>query len=532
MPCYSCGHRSLIRDDITGSLVCDSCGTVQKFDNYETHTGGVNGPQGVFVRVGTSGTGSTLNYKEKKIFEANKLIDDIAYKLNLLGQKVTDIKSMIDNITDGEYGQGDWFPVLIGACAYVVVRNENKTTLSIAEIGDLIGCDVYELGRMVTRVVDHLNIKLPEFDIVTSFEKVVRNLFNLGRVESDKFERMREQGVFLIQCMINWFLTTGRRPLPIVAAVLVLVAELNGVEGVRIEDVAREVHAAVSTCKLRYKELLEALVKVAQVLPWGKDVTVKNVVKNGPFVLRYMEMKSMEKCDGHRKGLHYGGFDLGEVVSQCLRKDDVEYGVEEKSVECGDSRYFEVETGSELSKMGDDGMKKLQLSHECLSMVYNKFLNEASCGKYKEEIGRAYRRKSKRAFELFATDWWNGKSELSKKIFLKQILEKDVGLDLMPPSFVNGCVVVERRRAKINAAKLRIERIVHPWTADSGDCSDIDILQDLHTNKRKRKTPAKGIDWEDFVIETLLLHQVKEEEIEKGHYNTLLDLHVFNSGTT
>ncbi|CAJ1932222.1 unnamed protein product [Sphenostylis stenocarpa] len=33
------------------------------------------------------------------------------------------------------------------------------------------------------------------------------------------------------------------------------------------------------------------------------------------------------------------------------------------------------------------------------------------------------------------------------------------------------------------------------------------------------------VDWEDLVIETLVLHQVKDEEIETGHYNTLLDLH-------
>ncbi|KAL7243588.1 hypothetical protein ACSBR1_015897 [Camellia fascicularis] len=43
---------------------------------------------------------------------------------------------------------------------------------------------------------------------------------------------------------------------------------------------------------------------------------------------------------------------------------------------------------------------------------------------------------------------------------------------------------------------------------------------------------ATDVDWEDFIIETLLLHQVEgEEEIDKGHYNTLLDLHVFNSGS-
>ncbi|KDP21088.1 hypothetical protein JCGZ_21559 [Jatropha curcas] len=525
MPCISCGHRSLIRDDSTGNLVCESCGTVQEYDNYEARTGGINGPEGVLIRLGTSGTGSVLNYRDKKLYEANKLIDEITFRLDLVGKKVSEIKSMIDKVTESEFGQGDWFPVLIGACAYIVVRSDNKS-LSVAEIGNVIGCDVYELGRMIRRVVDHLNIKLPEFDIVTSFEKAVRNLLDTGRVDSDKVERMREQGVFLIQCGIKWFLTTGRRPLPIVAAVLVLVAELNGVECVKIEEVARDMHAAVSTCRLRYKELLEALVKVAQALPWGKDVTLKNIVKNAPFVIRYMEIKSMAKSDGQGDGLGYIGFDFGEVIIQCLRKD-VEYGVEDDSTECDDSRYFEVRNRQGLNNMGDNDVDKLQLSHECLSLAYDKFLHEGGRDKYAGNVERVNSTKRNRVYDLHPTEWWDGKSDLSKKLLLKRILEKDVGLNPMPPSFVNGHMAVERRRAKINAAKLRIERIMHPRNADSGVGSDFCFLE---ARKRKRKARAKGLDWEDFVIETLLLHQVKEDEIEKGHYNTLLDLHVFNSG--
>ncbi|KVH33245.1 hypothetical protein Ccrd_025823, partial [Cynara cardunculus var. scolymus] len=61
---------------------------------------------------------------------------------------------------------------------------------------------------------------------------------------------------------------------------------------------------------------------------------------------------------------------------------------------------------------------------------------------------------------------------------------------------------------KIEATKKRIEKIRRPSMA------------------RKRR----DTDWEDFMIETLLFHQVKEEEIEKRHYNTLLDIHVFNYG--
>ena len=101
----------------------------------------------------------------------------------------------------------------------------------------------------------------------------------------------------------------------------------------------------------------------------------------------------------------------------------------------------------------------------------------------------------------------------------------------MPPSFVNGCLTYQRRREKINAAKLRIDKIMCPSNADSGDNYNLCISESINVGKKRRRNRTKvDTDWEDFVIETLLLHRVKEEEIEKGHYNTLLDLYVFNSG--
>jgi transcription factor IIIB subunit 2 len=47
--------------------------------------------------------------------------------------------------------------------------------------------------------------------------------------------------------------------------------------------------------------------------------------------------------------------------------------------------------------------------------------------------------------------------------------------------------------------------------------------------KRREKGACNGIDWEDCVIELLLLHGANEAEIEQGHYKRLLDLHVFTS---
>ncbi|KAA8519673.1 hypothetical protein F0562_013882 [Nyssa sinensis] len=522
-PCKSCGKSALVSDDITGNLVCSLCGIVQDFENFQAHFGGISGPTGTFVRVGTSGTGNVYNYKQTKIYGAQKIIDDLMYKLGFSAYRSNEVKIMAETITEGEYGQGDWFPIFIGACAYVVMRKDNKS-LPIVDVAALIGCDIHELGRMVARVVNFLELKLPEFDIVNSFERSIRTCPSFSAVSDDKLERMLKQGIFIVHCLVKWFLTTGRRPLPVVAAVLVFVAQLNQVE-VRIEDVAKELHVAVSTSRLRYKELLESLVKVAQVLPWGKDITVKNIVMNAPFVIQYMELKSMSKHGQKRKSSEHVGFDLDDIVSDITSKE-IEYGTDSYDIQ-NDSGYFEVENSP---RWNIDDSEKFKISPECLSMIYSKFLNDVSGVNSGGDI-REDNRGKRRAYNLRAcTEWWKGKSELSKKLLLKQILEKDVGLNAMPPSYVTGCLAYQRRREKIKVAKQRIDKIMHPSNADSGERDALCLLECINVGKKRRRMQV-GIDWEDFIIETLLLHQVEEEEIEKGHYNTLLDLHVFNSGS-
>ncbi|CAL9015635.1 unnamed protein product [Prunus brigantina] len=537
--CISCKGKTFIRDDITNNLACSTCGRLQEYDNLVDQYGGINGPTGTFVSVGTTGTGNVYSYKETKIYEARKLIDDVSLRLGFSPSESDDVKRMVATITEGEYGQGNWFNVFVGACSYVGMRRDNKS-LPISEVASVIGSDAYELGRMIMRVVNFLDLKkpnFPEFDIVNLFERTLRNSHSFADVEGDKVQRMKKQGIFLMHCAMKWFLTTGRRPLPIVAAVLVLVAELNGIS-IRIEELAKEIHAVVHTSRLRYRELLQALVKVAQALPWGKDITVKNVVKNAPFVIQYMERKAMSK-PSKKQDLEGGvGLDLGDVVRDCLRKDigdgtdmmsfedDSETEMEKLKL-AHQSRYFEAEDGA--CALSVDNVDKLKLSHECLSMMYSKFLDEVGNVKSSGGLKEVRERKKRRGFELHAcTEWWNGKSALSRRLLLKEILEKDVGLDVVPPSFVNGCVTVKKRREKINAAKLRIDKIMHPLNAHSDDSIDTCTSEDVHTTKKRKR--ARGIDWEDLIIETLLLHRVKEEEIEKGWYNVLLELHVFNSG--
>ncbi|KAJ1422300.1 putative transcription factor [Sesbania bispinosa] len=365
-PCTNCTKTSFIRDDITGELICSSCGTLQQFDQFEAQIGGISGPQGTFINVGTAGSGSVYTYRDRKLFAAHNSIDELACRLGL-GSKSVDIKSMVS---------------------------------AIMEVG--------------------------------------------------------------------------------------------------MDDLAKEVHAVVSTCRARYRELLETLVKLAQVLPWGKDITTKNIVKNVPFVVQYMEKKSMSKPVEKKKNLDQPGLDLGDVVTECLK------------------------TGCNADRESIKDVHGLQISPECLSMMYEKFLNENHCAKLSRSSANAKKRKRLGLDLQECREWWNRKSELSKKILLKHLLEKDVGVDTMPPSFVTGQLKCKMRRERIDAAKWRIKRIMHPLDVGQGDAGNPDLLDSTYPEKRKKKRGmvVDDIDWEDLIIETLILHQIKEEEIEKGHYNT------------
>ncbi|KAI4296933.1 hypothetical protein L6164_036850 [Bauhinia variegata] len=528
--CISCRNTSLFRDDVSGDLICSSCGVLQPYDQFEAQIGGLTGPTGTFVRVGTAGTGSFYTYKERKVLEAHRLINEFTTVLGI-PDKNGDVKAMISDITKGEFGQGDWFQVLIGACSYVVMRQVN-CSLPMAEVVSAVGCDVFELGKMIQRVTDFLDLKkpeFPEFDIVNSLERTLKNSPSFYDIERSKMDIIRKQGIFLIQCAVKWFLSTGRRPLPLVVAVLVFVAELNQVE-VRIEDLANEVHAVISTCRTRYKELLEALVKVAQALPWGKDINVKNIVKNAPFIMQYMERKSMSKSDEKRKNLGQLEVNLADVVSECLRRDD-HYGDGTDVISSRNNSQYLLPEGNGYARSSTENVDRLRISPECLSMVYDKFLSQADHANTSRGNRAPKRKRLQFDFED-CSEWWSGKSELSKKLLLQQLLEKDVGLDVAPPSFTTGCLKCKRRREKINAAKQRINRIMHPLHTDLGDSANLSVTDVSHRGKWKKRKGATvdDVDWEDLIIETLLLHQVKEEEIEKGHYNTLMDLHVFNSG--
>ncbi|KFK30191.1 hypothetical protein AALP_AA7G229900 [Arabis alpina] len=519
MRCTRCKSTNFQREEISGNPYCIDCGEFQEYENYEANLGSIRGPEGTYVRIGTIGTGSVLAYKEKKIYEAKNLIESITERLNL-GYKNEEIKSMISEITDGEFGQGEWFSILVGACCYALVRKEGKCVLPIEEISVSIGCDLHQLGSMVKRVVDHLGLEFQEFDLVGLFSKTASNSSRLSCVDEVKKERVMKQGVFLMNCCLKWFLSTGRRPMPLVVAVLAFVGQVNGVK-VKIEELAKDMRVSLSTCKMRYRELLVKLVKVAEEvgLPWWRDVNVKNVVKHSGTLLGLMEAKSMRKRIKGKEDGEFGRTDVfcfKDIVRDCLNKETM-YCYDDDSQDSM-SRYFDV--GRESHQLSLCTNQLPTMCNEFDDGVHGRVLEKRSQGGNKS----MWERRS--VFAMVSSDsWWKGKSKLSQKLLLKEVLEKDVGLDALPPSYIAGCNAVKRRKEKIKAAKLRINAIQHPSRVV---VSETEVSSEVEHSKKKRKIGSE-IDWEDLIIQTLVLNNVNDEEIEKGHYKALLGLHVFNS---
>jgi transcription factor IIIB subunit 2 len=93
------------------------------------------------------------------------------------------------------------------------------------------------------------------------------------------------------------------------------------------------------------------------------------------------------------------------------------------------------------------------------------------------------------------------------------------------PSVRNGdaCPAQKLARKKRGGKKMDdIDRII--LGDDSGD-----LVDSPEGRKRRKRGSCDGIDWEDCIIELLLLHGANEGEIEQGQYRRLLELHVFSA---
>ncbi|KAF9590387.1 hypothetical protein IFM89_034097 [Coptis chinensis] len=176
--------------------------------------------------------------------------------------------------------------------------------------------------------------------------------------------------------------------------------------------------------------------------------------------------------------------------------------------------------------------------------MYRNFLSENHYVKYVDEGGKDYRKKRKKEVGIQVyKDWWSGMSDMSQKLFLEEILEKDVGFNGLPPSFVAGELACKRRREKINAAKQRIDEIMQPPNSVPGDKKNMAMPSPLGTCKItpitcnsvafiELKYGALQNEWEPrWSLKTTMYHAlsaVKEQSVLRQK-SSLLDVPAYTT---
>ncbi|KAF3794108.1 Transcription factor IIIB subunit [Nymphaea thermarum] len=511
--CNKCGARSVIFD--SPNWVCCQCGTVQDSDHFVSHLDVYTENLGRSVAIGRS----------NPTFEARRTIDDIMSSLEFSPSRADDVKYMVEKITEGEWGGGNWFPVLVGACAYVVAR-QNHLPLTITQVAAVITCDVHELGRMYTRVREFLKLDLPETNIFMILERAIRNSPTFLDIPKEKISVMIMQGRFLLQCSIKWFLTTGRHPLPMITAIVAFVAEINGVK-VGVDEISKELSACKSTSRQRLKEL--------QVKSKIKATAMPNVSLPEAQCQKVETFSIGSRSSHSAKAALDELLDLpsGSSIHRCTKASNTE----SESDDIG----FQEMSSAHATYMNSE---KLKLSVECLKNAYLRFQERDVCrtllGDAEGVCGAKRRKKDTVPAPPEKIHAGILNCHLNKRVSSHELLEKDVGLDSFPPSFLTSMDVYMRRRRKIEAAKLRINKIMDSKISsqrrsltEQDNVSDDEEYTDVascSTSKLYQQAGEKDIDWEDCIIELLLLHLVSEEEIEKGYYRSLLGLYVFSSG--
>ncbi|CAM0150592.1 unnamed protein product [Urochloa decumbens] len=534
-PCLSCGERAVIPDPDSGVLVCTSCGVIHDGGASEfVHQATFTDSGGLDLRVSSLIRNSSDSaYRDQKISGASAAITSIATGLGLSPTRAEEVLRMAKSATDGELATpgSAFLPALAAACSLLVARS-HRLPLSLAEAAEAAFCSAPALADLVSRVAAQLSLPpLPCFDYAAALDRAVRLSPSLTAAAGVKTEAILAQARFLLRCASKWSLTTGRYPLPLIAALVSFSAEVNGVTSLSLEEIAQDISAGIRTTNRRYKELVDALVHVArQLLPWGADVNAKNLLLNAPVLLRLMEMKS--QSDPSEEFLESFAPNIAGIVQAYSSVDDDE------------SKYLQI------TPVGTDDLD------------FDNFVQEEKVSK-----GVDRRKRWKGGLELepwmgTVVDGWK------KDMLLEDVVDIDIGYDAPPPSFTAGVELKKQRRARIEAAKQRIDAIrkdpaapaassnhPQPGVRNEDACppqklarknrgarraDDIDriILSDNleempdspdGKKKRRRRGSCGSIDWEDCIIELLLLHGANEAEIEQGQYRRLLELHVFSA---
>lgn len=160
---------------------------------------------------------------------------------------------------------------------------------------------VFDLGRTYTNLIVLSKEQVDELDPTLYVDRLCCQL-GIGNTKLGR--DIRAIAIRIIEVAKLESIVTGRRPYAISGAAVHLSAIANNLQeqckdvDASVKHIAALLRIAEGTVVARIRELKEALLAKAQILPWSSKITLKNVLNNLPAILTAVEAQlKMEQLD-------------------------------------------------------------------------------------------------------------------------------------------------------------------------------------------------------------------------------------------
>lgn len=250
MKCENCKSEEIYTDNSRGSVYCGECGMVQEENMV------VNTLQFDSSTAKSSMHGKIVSLDNKNIgtgfvdssYYIKNTISSICMKLSLSNDHVMRAFRWYKLCLQHSLSKGKSILYTLCACIYITCREDGTPHLLI-DFSNELRIDVFRIGRVFLKIQQMLGLDIAPTDLSLYMHRFVSQL-NFKRRE------VLDLSVRLVSRMKKDWILTGRRPNNLCGAAILVASRVYGEER-EIGEVARVVHASVSTITKRLREIAE-----------------------------------------------------------------------------------------------------------------------------------------------------------------------------------------------------------------------------------------------------------------------------------
>lgn len=301
--CSRCGERAVAEDPIFGSCVCTNCGNVEdevtlrhQPETEASQTVRAEKPLKVlFSAIPAGAYGLRLaraEHSEDRLGSV-KALTRMATSMRLPQHIAEQSRECLRRVLEDEALKRCRCEILAASCIYYVCRREQRP-LTLDQLAQSQGLRMREVAGLFRKVSAKLKTLAPA--LPPPKPKVfVQNICDKLKLTHPVPDTARK----IIKFAKTAWLDSGRAPLPIAMAAVLIAMEVGGKKPKKAEaeKACEECGVKYSTVKDRLSEIRASLTASAASLPWSNTLTKDNLAVFVPYVLQHMTKNGKGKAE-------------------------------------------------------------------------------------------------------------------------------------------------------------------------------------------------------------------------------------------